>query len=114
MNKTHLIKPTMSFTREEYKLWVKSASQEKREAYRNALPDLDFERLVEDDLKEEEAETSGIGRAASRQLNFESKRAAHKAAASGRSDAGRGCVMGNQRCRGVPSGGEVEPITETK
>jgi hypothetical protein len=113
MKKTHLIKPNMSFTREEYKRWVKSASQEEREAYWNALPDPDFYRLV-DDLKEEEAETSGIGLAASRQLNFELKRAADNAAASGRSDVGRGWVMGNQRCCAVPSGAEVAPITETK
>ena len=114
MKKTHLIEPNMSFTREEYKRWVKSASQEEREAYWNALPDLDFERLVEEDLKEEEAETSGIGLAASRRLNFELKRAAYKAAASAPSDVGRGWVMGNQRRRAVTSGAEVAPITETK
>jgi hypothetical protein len=114
MKNTHLIKPNISFRREEYERWVKTASQEEREAYWNSLPDFDFEQLVEDNQEEEEAETSRSGLAASRQLSVELKRAAYKTAALGRSEVGRGWMMGNQRCRAVRSGGEVVAITETE
>jgi hypothetical protein len=41
-------------TREEYERWLENASEEERRTYWEALTDLDFYRLYDDDQEEED------------------------------------------------------------